>query len=249
MDKSKRSSLYQQQKIKVSEKLSKKLNSFRMDTNNNKIPKRHYSAEDVTGTGLSPINPLESMEDLDWRNKEYFTSGDVVEFGDFAIKFEFDKLKENYFLFLRKANTNKPTKKQNKDPSIYLSWSAQELKETVAYLEGVIKEVDEGEVGEQLPSLKLSDKGHLVDAYEEDFWADRNLTKTLSGERMKMRVAMLGGSVVVVFWAIIPDHIREKYDGWIGPQIRLHIGGMRVFSGAGKRYLESAKKKTNNSQA
>lgn len=68
-----------------------------------------------------------------------------------AIKFEFDKLKENYFLSRRKAKTNKPTKKQIKDLFVMVCTG---IKGNISLPCGCDQRSGRVEVGKQVPLLK-----------------------------------------------------------------------------------------------
>jgi hypothetical protein len=199
-----RKRLYQIQKIEITQNLKDKIESLRMD----KFKK-------IQGGGAEEEDGL---VDIDWKNIDFYKENST-QFGDFSTKFLFDKLRETYYLYLRKENRSRSAKKKG-DTGTYMSWSAVELKETIEILQEILSETDEGEVGCQIESLRKSKMGHHTDCYSEEFWSDEELTKTLGGERMKIRALSMGGAIAVVFWAVVPENVREKYDGWLGPMVR-----------------------------
>jgi predicted Zn-dependent peptidase len=126
-----RKRLYQIQKIEITQNLKDKIESLRMD----KFKK-------IQGGGAEEEDGL---VDIDWKNIDFYKENST-QFGDFSTKFLFDKLRETYYLYLRKENRSRSAKKKG-DTGTYMSWSAVELKETIEILQEILSETDEGEVG------------------------------------------------------------------------------------------------------
>ncbi|OXA40889.1 hypothetical protein Fcan01_24256 [Folsomia candida] len=75
-------------------------------------PKKAKTLEEWVGGGISEDGatlPMNDVECVEWKEKSFFEGDGVVKFGDISLKFQYDKRRENWFLYLQQLRRSAPT--------------------------------------------------------------------------------------------------------------------------------------------